>query len=156
MMPCQTARRLRQEHSVTGIPTDEQIDATLDAVGLTVIDFPFAPGINEVIIDNYVGLRIGLSRRWRRWLKLHALAHRLFDDGNQFYLLRQDSAIVAQQENRAELFTVTFLLDGLDRRECQDAYSVARAAEVPERCVRRWWDLYGQYQGVRQPLDSPL
>jgi Zn-dependent peptidase ImmA (M78 family) len=145
------AKTIRRRQRVTGVPTEEEIDGILDHYNVRLFEWPMPGDLREVIIGDHLYLAVGLSREWRRWLKLHALGHFLCHEGNALHLesIGQDLLIV-KRDRLADLLAGYVLLGDPKRlvrqhlAQGQDAVGfteVAAIAEVPTICIERWWHL---------------
>lgn len=148
-MPIVLAQYLRKKHNIHGVPTDRQIDAMLRGASLILDpDWPFAGRIQAVYVLGHVAIRTGLTNDWRRWVKLHELAHHLLHTGNQIVGWEVNPLRVCQQERAADALAGYILLGELIERYQQDdeAFSVAAVAEladVPAECISHWCEIVG-------------
>jgi len=81
MIGLNKAAELHKRYDPFSYPVD--IEGIAKREGLTIIDWPLLPPVEEVKVGSKVGLREGLSREWRRWDIAHALGHHLLHHGNQ-------------------------------------------------------------------------
>lgn len=69
---------IRREHGIRGIASEEDVDAVLVALGLTIEeDYPFAGRLRGMLVRDTVYVRRRLSKRERCWIKLHEAGHRV-------------------------------------------------------------------------------
>lgn len=104
----------------------------------TVI-FPLTGRLREVVIEDYIFIKNGLTSPWRRWLRAHAFAHILLHVGNQVIIAQTNPLLYNRQELQADLFA-GYLLVGDPLRFGPDAtlHDIAAWATVPEECLLRW------------------
>ena len=141
-MPSDLATHLRRKYGLTKAPSDDEIDAIIHDSGLEIAEREMAGRLRELICRDILFVRADQSRYWKRWVKLHGLAHWLLHDGNQAYLDSHalDGTVLSKQERQAEIFAGCMVLGGsLPDSWDNSLYSMAEDAEVPEVCLRRWW-----------------
>lgn len=139
-MPNDLAAMLRRRYRVSGVPSDRDIDRMVRGEGLRIMEYPLAGRIRELLYEDCLIIRTDQSRRWKRWVKLHGLAHWLLHDGNQLYMDGANSVIVRKQEKQAERFAGHIVWHEIEPHELgHSIYSLAEYAEVPELCALRWW-----------------
>jgi hypothetical protein len=127
------AATFARKHNLPWPVTEAALDAALEAEGLTVVDAPETLPVREFRRGKVIGIRVDQDRRWRFWLKAHALGHYLLHRGDQDEY--SDQVILSKQERQADEFAACLLLDGALG---YDARAVAARVGVPVECVARW------------------
>lgn len=139
---------LRRCCNITGVPTEEQIDELLARFDVEVWPWDMPEGLREVRVGRRVYLDRHLSRRWRRWLKLHGLAHVLVHSGNQIALSVPDTWRVTKQEHRANLIAGWVLMIDLDfHGQALSIPALCEEADIPEESAARFWAGVHNYMG---------
>lgn len=126
--------------------------------GLRVCPFPM-DSLHEVILGDRLYLSAALACCERRWVKAHALGHRLLHSGNQFWLECQsrDAWHGSHQERQAETFAGYLLLGDLAwvaRRGCLERWQIAEEAGVPEYRLAEWIGLVLSTRSVLSALQA--
>lgn len=152
---------LRGLDGINGIPTDEDIARMAKRAGLVIDeDQPFRGRVREIYVSGHVAVRKGTERTWRRWLILHALGHHICHTGNSIAECRFDNgrwwAQHRKRERNAELIAGWTIFGNLPDRDPlgfgMTPALVAEWGEVPEECVRRWWEFLEE--SARENLDT--
>ena len=121
-----------------GLPFPIDMEYLASAEGCEVVDWPFLAPVKEVKQGRWIGIAEGVSRRERRYLIAHALAHQLLHCGNQLSFLQWQKATVLKQEQEAEIFAAHILMPQpeLDKVINLPAWDLADYFDVPEKLVR--------------------
>lgn len=102
--------RIRRDHGIRGVATEDQVDAVLSSFGLSVVEFPFAGRIRGLLVQKRVYLRQRMSRPEAVVVKLHELGHHLQHAPTAFYLRVPGQHFMnGRQEQEAHLFAGTVL-----------------------------------------------
>lgn len=106
---------LRREHGIEGVASEEQIDAVLTALGLTVEErYPFRGRLRGLLVRDTVYVREDLPSRQRVWIKSHEAGHHVLHESTPVarYLRGDDvlpSPVGGRQEREAELFAAALV-----------------------------------------------
>ena len=133
------AKRLHKGFKGLSFPIDMELIAV--EKGLIIKDWPFLPPVEEVKVGRWIGLKEGLSGRWRRWNIAHALGHHLMHKGNQLSFRQWQASIKWKQERQANEFAAYFLMpeEELKKLKGHEIWETAKYFGVPEEIV--WFRL---------------
>ncbi len=81
MIGLNKAEEMHRRYGTFEYPVD--VEGVANREGLTIIDWPLLPPIDEVKLGHSIGLREGLPGEYRRWNIAHALGHHVLHHGNQ-------------------------------------------------------------------------
>ncbi len=130
----EAAEQFARKHSLCRPVVETVLDRALAAENIEVVDAPADLPVPEVRRGNVIGIRLGESHSWRKWLKAHALGHYLLHRGDQFE--NCDKLVLARQERQADLFAGWLLIGSA--RTSQPAWELAEQYGVPTECVEGW------------------
>ena len=109
-------------------------EAVAGHLGLEVFSWPFQV-LQEMQVDNVIGVAERLDASWRRWVVAHAIGHSLLHPGNHLWM--QDHTLLGHRvEREAEEFAGALLVD-------ED--------EALEQGLVHPWEV-GEYFGVPEEL----
>jgi hypothetical protein len=103
---------LRSEFGITGISSEDEVDAVLGAHGIEVgPPMPFRGRIRGVLLGDMIYLRGSLERGERTVVKAHELGHHLLHETSAFYMNTPlHVGLGSRQEREAHLFAGALVL----------------------------------------------
>ncbi|MBM3167367.1 MAG: ImmA/IrrE family metallo-endopeptidase [Chloroflexi bacterium] len=131
------AKQVHQRHPELTFPVD--MEWLANAEGCECLVWPFLEPIKEVKQGRWIGLADSLSRKERRYLIAHALAHHLMHCGNQLSFRDWQTSTRRRQEKEADCFAAHILMpeNELDKVANMPQWEIAQAFGVPEELVRQ-------------------
>ena len=123
---------LRQKLGLHG-----QVDAesVANMLGLTVVPLKLET-LQELMVDDCIGVADRLTAPWRRWVTAHAIGHKLLHPGNHMWM-RMHTGLGSRLEREAEDFAHALLLDAEEAVSggMVNAWEIAEHFGVPEEVV---------------------
>ena len=101
-----------------------------------MLTWPFQV-LQEMKVDNVIGVAERLDAPWRRWVIAHAIGHSLLHPGNHLWM--QDHTLLGHRvEREAEEFAGALLMDEREALEqgLVHPWEMAECFGVPEELVR--------------------
>ena len=110
-------------------------EAAANMLGLMVVPLKLE-SLQELMVDDCIGVADRLPSEWLRWVVAHAIGHRVLHPGNHMWM-RIHTALANRLEREAKDFTHTLLVDF---EEAVDAglvhtWEIAEYFGVPEEMV---------------------
>lgn len=110
-------------------------EAVANVLGLTVVSLKLER-LQELTVDDCIGVAERLTPAWRRWVIAHAVGHKVLHPGNHLWM-RLNTGLGSRLEREAEDFAHALLLDA---REALDeglakAWQIAEHFGVPAELV---------------------
>lgn len=141
------AQRIIKKYELRIPVTEPLVDQILEGYKIVIVpSFPLAGRIREIVIGRYVFVQHGLDPSWRKWVKVHALYHRLYHTGNQLFLDQHEPLITIRQERQANVYTGFVLVGHIDTIARGITITEAAVqADVPLECAHRWWGLVDEW-----------
>ncbi|MBM4450991.1 MAG: ImmA/IrrE family metallo-endopeptidase [Chloroflexi bacterium] len=131
------AKQVHQRHPELTFPVD--MEWLANAEGCECLVWPFLEPIKEVKQGRWIGIADSLSRKERRYLIAHALAHHLMHCGNQLSFRDWQTSTRRRQEKEADCFAAHILIPEkeLDKVANMPQWEIAQTFGVPEELVRQ-------------------
>ena len=142
MRATRAQRRAKEVRRELGLQGRVDAAAVADHLGLEVWTWPFRV-LQEMQVDNAIGVAERLDAPWRRWVIAQAIGHTLLHPGNHLWM--KDHALLGHRvEREAGEFAGALLMDEGEALE-QGLVHPSEVAEyfgVPEEMVRMQapWD----------------
>lgn len=129
------AKQVHQRHPELTYPVD--MEGLANAEGCECLIWPFLEPIKEVKQGRWIGIADGLSRKERRYLIAHALAHHLMHCGNQLSFRDWQKSSHRRQENDADCCAAHILMpeEEMSKLGQIPTWEIAEYFEVPEELV---------------------
>ena len=118
-----------------GLHGQVDAEAVANVLGLTVVPLKLE-GLQELMVDDCIGVAERLPPDWRRWVIAHALGHRVLHPGNHLWL-RMHTGLEGRVEREAEDFAHALLLDPKEAVDegLTQAWEIAEYFGVPEELI---------------------
>ena len=114
-----------------------QVDAesVANILGLAVVPLKLE-SLQELMVDDCIGVADRLTPGWRRWVVAHAIGHKLLHPGNHMWM-RKHTSLGNRLEREAEDFAHALLLDVQEAVDVglAGAWEIAEYFGVPEELV---------------------
>jgi len=126
------AREIHDRYPGLSFPIDMEWLASVEHC--EIVDWPFLLPVKEVKQGRWIGIAEGISKRERRHLIAHALAHQLLHCGNQLSFRDWQKTIVCKQEREAEECAAHILMPETELARVIDmpVWEIAEHFGVPE------------------------
>ncbi|MCY4583482.1 MAG: ImmA/IrrE family metallo-endopeptidase [Chloroflexi bacterium] len=129
-------RRGRELRRELGLRGRVDAEALAEHLGLEVFSWPFRT-LQEMKVDDVIGVAERLDASWRRWVIAHAIGHSLLHPGNHLWM-QEHTLLGHRVEREAEEFAGALLVDedeALERGLVHPS-EVAEYFGVPEEMAR--------------------
>ena len=83
-------------------------EAVANLLGLTVVPLTLEV-LQELTVDDCIGVAQRLNAAWRRWVIAHAIGHKVLHPGNHLWM-RTHTCLATKIEREAEDFALAFLV----------------------------------------------
>ena len=129
----QKAKALRQK---LGLQGQVDVEAVANILGLTVFLWRL-DSLQELMVDDCIGVAERLAPVWRRWVIAHAVGHRVLHPGNHLWM-RLHTDLGNKVEREAEDFAHALLMNAEEATQMGlvHAWEIAEYFGVPEEQVR--------------------
>lgn len=128
----QKAMGLRRKLGLRG-----QVDAgaVANILGLTVFPLKLST-LQELMVDDCIGVADRLTSEWRRWVIAHAIGHKVLHPGNHLWM-RMHTGLGGKVEREAEDFAHALLLDAEEALDegFTEVWEIAEYFGVPEELI---------------------
>ena len=100
------AKQLRQKLSLRG---RVDVESVANILGLTIVPLKLE-SLQELMVDDCIGVAARLEPAWRRWVIAHAIGHKVLHPGNHMWM-RKHTSLGNRLEREAEDFARSLLMD---------------------------------------------
>ena len=118
-----------------GLHGQVDAEAAANMLGLSVVPLNLE-SLQELLVDDCIGVANRLTPSWRRWVIAHAIGHKLLHPGNHMWM-RINTGLGNKLEREAEDFAYSLLMDVQEALHMGvvDAWEMAEYFGVPEELV---------------------
>ncbi|MCY4623401.1 MAG: ImmA/IrrE family metallo-endopeptidase [Chloroflexi bacterium] len=134
-----------------GLRGQVDAEAVANLLGLTVVPLQLEE-LQELMVDDCIGVADRLAPAWRRWVIAHAVGHKVLHPGNHLWM-RMHTGLAGKVEREAEDFAQALLLDATEvvGEGLSEAWEIAENFGVPEELVLLQAPLFFEgYEGELQ------
>lgn len=128
----QKAMDLRRKLGLRG---QVDVEAVANILGLTVLPLKLGT-LQELMVDDCVGVAVRLTPEWKRWVIAHAVGHRVLHPGNHLWM-RMHTELGNRVEREAEDFAHALLIDPREATQMRlvQVWEIAEHFGVPAEQV---------------------
>ena len=135
MKMTRATRKAVELRSKLGLYGQVDAEAVANVLGLTVVSLKLEV-LQELTVDDYIGVAERLVPAWRRWVVAHAVGHKVLHPGNHLWM-RMHTGLGGKVEREAEDFAHALLMDAREAVEegLSETWEIAEHFGVPEDLV---------------------